>query len=77
MYCVVSPNMDWISLRPLKILVRTGIVGENCLPVAIIDITWKVLGWIEPTSLLKNTNLHSQYERKDAKKIHLKYDKGH
>jgi hypothetical protein len=27
--------------------------------------------------LLKNTNLHSQYERKDAKKIHLKYDKGH
>uniref|UniRef100_A0A6N2KB02 Retrotransposon gag domain-containing protein n=1 Tax=Salix viminalis TaxID=40686 RepID=A0A6N2KB02_SALVM len=46
---------------------RTGIARENCLPAAIMDATLKVLGRMKPTSLLGNTNLHIQHERKAAK----------
>jgi hypothetical protein len=63
----VTLNADWTSFRPLKILARTGIARENCLPAAIKDTTLKVLGRMKPTSLLGNTNLHSQHERKAAK----------
>jgi len=63
----VTSNPDWISFRPLKILARTGIAKENCLLAAIIDTTLKVIRKIKPTSLLGNTNLHSQYERKTSK----------
>jgi hypothetical protein len=51
----------------LKRLARTGIAKENCLLAAIIDATLKVIRKIKPTSLLGNTNLHSQYERKTSK----------
>jgi hypothetical protein len=63
----VTLNADWTSFRPLKILARNGIARENCLLVAIIDATLKVLGRMKPTSLLGNTNLHSQHERKVVK----------
>ena len=63
---VVTPNTDSTFFRPWKILARTGIARENCLLIAIIDATLKVLGWMKP-SLLGNTNLHSQHERKIAK----------
>jgi len=65
--CSLSPNADWVSFRPIKILARAGIARENCLLAAIINATLKVLGQIKP-SLLGNTNLHCQHEGKAAKK---------
>jgi hypothetical protein len=46
----------------------SSIALENYLLAAIINATLKVQGQIKPTSLLGNTNLHSQHERKAAKK---------
>jgi len=46
----------------------SSIALENYLLAAIINATLKVLGQIKPTSLLGNTNLHSQHEGKAAKK---------
>jgi hypothetical protein len=67
MSCAVTLNIDWTSIRPLKILVKIGIAKENCLLATIMDATLKVLGRMKPTYLLGNTNLHSQHERKAVK----------